>query len=339
MYLFEKMGLGNLSTYRTQIMGIAAIMIVLCHAPYYGVEMPSMLRAVIGSGGLGVDIFLFVSGLGCYYSLKCHKDLSWGSWYKKRFVRIFIPYALMQIPIWAYYIVTADFDVTRNLCIFSTVTFWTEHVGAWYVALLLPLYLITPPLYIFLQKVGIHRFKVSIILVVALITVCYLDSGGVDGVLHEIQKNLQWAFKRSASFILGMAIAPYIQENRKVNPILVILMAVILFFGVHRMISRDIFMDWCKVPVLLIFILLILNWANKYKKPYSFITWMGTASLESYLANIYLCGVMRNLASGLGDLPILNGKYLEYSGVIIFGLFLTYYVNCLYSRLKNALKI
>lgn len=58
-----------LSKYRTQLMGIAAIMIIICHAVSYGVVLPSILKKITLYGNLGVDIFLFLSGLGCYYSL------------------------------------------------------------------------------------------------------------------------------------------------------------------------------------------------------------------------------------------------------------------------------
>ena len=55
-----------LSEYRTPLMGIAALMIVICHAPVYGVSMPAVVAKIVGCGGLGVDVFLFLSGIGCY---------------------------------------------------------------------------------------------------------------------------------------------------------------------------------------------------------------------------------------------------------------------------------
>ena len=60
--------LGLLSKYRTTLMGIAAIFIILCHIPQYGVEVHHTLRSILIYGNIGVDIFLFLSGLGCYYS-------------------------------------------------------------------------------------------------------------------------------------------------------------------------------------------------------------------------------------------------------------------------------
>lgn len=53
------MGLGVISKYRTQLMGIAAILILVCHAPGNNVLMPQFLLKLCEQGQYGVDIFLF----------------------------------------------------------------------------------------------------------------------------------------------------------------------------------------------------------------------------------------------------------------------------------------
>ena len=143
-----KFNLKYLSDYRTPLMGIAAIMIILCHATDYGVRMPNVMAKILMEGGLGVDIFLMLSGIGCYYSLLNFGAAPIAAWYKRRLIRIFIPYALMQIPFWVYWLCIGNFDFLNQLYEFSTIKFWTAHHGAWYVALLLPLYVITPPYFV-----------------------------------------------------------------------------------------------------------------------------------------------------------------------------------------------
>ena len=133
-----------LSIYRTQLMGLAALMIVVCHAPSYGVEMPEAVDGLLRRGGLGVDIFLLLSGLGCWYSLS--KGQALRSWYSKRFMRIFVPYLFMQIPFWFWRMIDGTFSLSHELLVFSTAGFWLYHAGAWFIALLVPLYLLTPPI-------------------------------------------------------------------------------------------------------------------------------------------------------------------------------------------------
>ena len=60
---------GDISRYRTQLMGLATLMIIACHAPASGVLMPPVFAKVLSYGNFGVDIFLFLSGLGLFYSL------------------------------------------------------------------------------------------------------------------------------------------------------------------------------------------------------------------------------------------------------------------------------
>ena len=160
-----KFDLNLLSQYRTPLMGLAALMIVVCHAPSYGVEMPELVASLLGRGGLGVDIFLFLSGIGCWYSLS--KGATPGSWYSKRFMRIFVPYLFMQIPFWFWRLLDGTFSLPHELLVFSTIGFWLYHVGAWYVALLVPLYLLTPPLFRLLQ----HKYRglIAILLIVVLV--------------------------------------------------------------------------------------------------------------------------------------------------------------------------
>ena len=63
------MELSLISQYRTALMGIATIMILVCHSAG-PISMPSIIGYPISYLNIGVDIFLFLSGMGMYYSLK-----------------------------------------------------------------------------------------------------------------------------------------------------------------------------------------------------------------------------------------------------------------------------
>ena len=62
---------GIISKYRSQVMGIAILWIILFHAKAQGIKIPHMqfLNYILNHGNLGVEIFLFVSGIGMYFSL------------------------------------------------------------------------------------------------------------------------------------------------------------------------------------------------------------------------------------------------------------------------------
>ena len=64
-----KYNVKQISEYRTQLMGIATILIFIVHAPDNGVMMPNALKTICALGSLGVDLFLLLSGFGLWYSL------------------------------------------------------------------------------------------------------------------------------------------------------------------------------------------------------------------------------------------------------------------------------
>ena len=60
--------LSEISEYRTELMGFSAILILICHSVAY-IEMPRILHYVLSLGNIGVDLFLFLSGMGMWFSI------------------------------------------------------------------------------------------------------------------------------------------------------------------------------------------------------------------------------------------------------------------------------
>ncbi len=82
----------SLTAYRSELFGIATLMIVLCHSVSI-VPFPGGLATLISYGTMGVNIFLFLSGIGLYYSLKNKADC-W-IYKKQRFNRVIGPYVFI----------------------------------------------------------------------------------------------------------------------------------------------------------------------------------------------------------------------------------------------------
>ena len=328
--------LGLLSKYRTPLMGFAAIMIIAIHALNYGVIMPSFIYRIFGRGYLGVDLFLFLSGIGCFYSLS-KNAIGKGMWYKKRFLRIFIPYALMQVPFWIYQMCVGTFQFGEQMLVFSTIGFWLKHIGAWYVALLIPLYLITPPICEYLLK-GCRLVK-AVLLIVLLHVACSIDISGTSGIIYDVLENIQWAFSRVPSFIMGIYMAPYVKNNICINGLSAIIVAVVLFGAymvVHQFISSEISMHWCIILPLAVCMACLFDKLAKSGMLFKFISWLGIVSLESYLANIYLCWTVSDFVRrfSLEKDDVLHGHYLEYVTILLLGLLLSYVVNILSQKVR-----
>ena len=129
------MQLQLVNTYRYSLMGIAAVWIMLFHL----IDFP-----IINWGYGGVDIFLFLSGWGLYYSWRKRPDIR--SFYFKRFWRIFPAYALVVTGayLFKWIILRDNIDLLDYLCALTTVKYWYGYLVHWYIALIVLLYLLFP---------------------------------------------------------------------------------------------------------------------------------------------------------------------------------------------------
>lgn len=178
-----------------------------------------------------------------------------------------------------------------------------------------------PPLYKLLEIGKNKRLFIAVVLSLLIMLLCYRN-GFNDKCWID---NLRWAFKRTVSFVIGMGIAPYVKQNKRVNPWAVMGICALFYFIVHKFVGKDVFMNWCKIPFLLVAFVYVLRWLNKKKSIYKFICWMGVVSLESYLANIYLCGAVFDFSKRIGWND--TGCYIVYLLVMVLGVLFSWIVN------------
>ncbi|MEI6529588.1 MAG: acyltransferase [Candidatus Falkowbacteria bacterium] len=79
------------SSLTTELKGLAIIMIVLSHVGYFLVSDTRFLWPLSIMAGVGVNLFLFLSGFGLTVS-QLQKDLGVWQFYKKRLLKLFIPF-------------------------------------------------------------------------------------------------------------------------------------------------------------------------------------------------------------------------------------------------------
>ena len=71
----------EISHYRTKLMGVATLLVILGLFVANGVVMPGWMESLCGLASVGVDIFLLVSGLGLWYSLRESDSIDLGGGY------------------------------------------------------------------------------------------------------------------------------------------------------------------------------------------------------------------------------------------------------------------
>ena len=306
-------------------MGIATLMIIVCHAPASGVALPNVLGRILGLGNFGVDIFLFLSGLGCYYSLS--KTTIWADYLKKRYVRIGIPFLLITLPYIILFLLLGEYSLRDAILSLTTLDYWIAHKGAWFVALLIPLYFLSPVIF----KV-LSGKKMSGGLVLMTVCIIWISNINADKLCcSNIISNIQFVLQRVPSFLIGMAIGKLCKEDCDIKDSRLQIFAtggVILYIVCYFQI-RNIFTGWM---VILPLILILVKFLDYFPSLSNHLESIGKISLESYLTNIYINHFLCVLIPSRIKHAIFYGRYLEYLIVIVLGLGIAFWVNRVSTR-------
>ena len=321
--------MGRISTYRTELMGIAAILIIICHAPANGVVVYTFLDRLLRWGGIGVDLFLFLSGVGMYFSLQKRQSLK--HWYYHRYLRILVPFIVFSLP---YYLFRALHDgdsFFTFLCNITTISFWLRHEGAWFVAMLIPLYLITPHLSKLIDNCQC-RFISGLFLCIIFFAL-YLLIPSSDTIVN----NIQICLSHVPSYIGGYLIGKDVYEHNNISNWM---LWISIFCGVLYIILIPVHVqkNWLLMPISILLLSTLLDKIRTNKKVMTVLCFMGGISLESYLSNIYLPVVLRKIGIQKIIYSIDDSNYIYYLLVIIIGIIIAYLGSVVSKKILTLLK-
>lgn len=153
------------SKYRAELMGISIIMLMIFHASNpsiypFGYEVKPLKRADIG-----VDFFLILSAVGCYFSLSKNADIL--RFYKKRIIRI-IPTFVVCVFLFSlvqYY--TKGIPLTSFWEYVTMLALLKGDVAFWYIGNIMVCYFAMPFLYkLSKYKLVYYIFSASFTLIV-----------------------------------------------------------------------------------------------------------------------------------------------------------------------------
>lgn len=138
--------LSSISKYRSPIMGMAIIWVVMFH---YRLQAP-ILSVISNYGYAGVDFFMFLSAFGLYYSMSKNDNVM--MFYKKRFLRIFPTYFIIGF-LCTYFLYQKNVSITEFLWVYSTLGYFTDgEFGGWFIPSIVVLYVAFPFLYHTIMK-------------------------------------------------------------------------------------------------------------------------------------------------------------------------------------------
>lgn len=274
----------DISTYRSQLMGWAILWIMMLHFTFNQIKP---LGFIAQYGFAGVEIFIFVSGFGLFFTLD--KNNSTIHFYSKRLLRIYPTYYILGIL--ASLILFHD-SILDYLFRYTTIGFWTNSIfWEWYIPSLIALYIIAP-----LLKYAINKgwfFLLGLITMFCLVlSYLLIDKENI------LNREHFFLLYRIPAFIFGMICAYWMKKDMSGKYFIYILLAGVPFFVLlfplhHQIYNYKYFSLIFLLPTFLLFFLTI----SKYLKIFNTImSLIGNASLEIYLIQ---CIVFSSILRGL----------------------------------------
>lgn len=307
----------QIEKFRSQIMGLATIGVLLVHSIGI-VDWHPLLRKIFGLGGTGVYIFVFLSAVGLYNSLKTRGGgYSKLDFYKRRFVRVIIPYCLIAATWYGILDLLVKGSLFRFLYDFSTMSFWFEHQGAWYVAMLIPIYFLFPWFYDWAETEH-RKSRVLGSLIVAFLLCCVSFI-----ILPELYEHLAQVFCSIIVYLIGYY---YAGLNKKSDKNGIALSSICLLLFVVKSVSplKNVEfisnLTWAMLGIPFAFISAVLmNWLNNRGLNVALV-FLGKHSLEMYLWNIFIIQAMKafNVIDYLKVKGDLHG-FVSYGIVVALG--------------------
>lgn len=206
-----------ISKYRTQLMGLAMLWIIMRHSDFNDTLYPFVVRLMKRSGYGGVDIFFFLSGLGIYFA---YGKENIRIFFKKRFLRIlpyYIPIVILFTTLFQY--PTGMIGLKGVFLRIFLLDYWVEGDGlGWYIPVALLFYILTP----FVMKLlgdGSGQRWIVVLVLVAVIGFLF-DYLGYWWIMNTVVFRL-------ASYVLGIHVGYLIANNQSVNIVWLIISFVI----------------------------------------------------------------------------------------------------------------
>lgn len=211
------------SEYRSALMGFSILTIIFCHFSKDFINLhkvrPVWLLFIYNyfrSGG--VDVFLFLSGLGCYYYFKRKNGkVNLKTYYVKRLSRVLIEYLLIAVPgVLIRRLLVQDLGfwmVVKDLTFINF--FRIGDTWYWYIFMICVCYLLFPLLYRFVDTADTawKEFLRLAGLCAVVTAACYLMSIYMEG----LYLNINGAILRFFPWIFGTFVGKRSYEKQPLN--------------------------------------------------------------------------------------------------------------------------
>ena len=287
--------LANISHYRGELMGVAILFVILFHV---GLPREDAFFGLKRMGNIGVDFFLFLSGMGLWFSWT--KKPSLRHYYLRRFLRIYPTWLLIAC---LYYI--PDYlnlelighrgQSTNILDLIGDISinwdFWLhDELTFWYIPAIMLFYIVSPFYMNLIIKHPIYRW-LPILMIMWCVIVEYVVP------IHEAVGHLEIFWSRVPIFFLGINIAAAVKRKETIGVSFIWIIGVIFLITLASCIFLEqvkhgqfpLFIERMLYIPLTITAILLLSYlfSNTSKHINKVLKLFGTLSLEIYLIHAH----------------------------------------------------
>lgn len=337
--MLSKMNWDIFSKNRAHMMGFAIILIMAFHwAENYTLltdSPPAILDPLVEVGSCGVEIFLFLSGIGLYFSYTRTRNLK--SFYLKRLVTILVPYLILAAP----YLLWQDFIYQQNgiktfLADLTMLTaFQSSNRQCWYVALILLLYLVFPLFYRFLERQSTVRFILLEAIFMALPVALQIYN-------LELFSLAQIALTRVPTFIMGIYCGRLVYEKKPLRwfPVLMAVSFVafkaIDFYGKSAGLRTTVAIRYWRAALMLLIMVLITLLLDRFPLPRikALLNAAAPMTLELYLAHVEVRRIFPRIFHNCWNFSAVT---LAYISIIAISVPIAWYVHQKAGKISSSL--
>lgn len=224
MIKIKDIELANISRFRGELMGAAMLFIILFHVALPREDAFFGLRRM---GNVGVDMFLFLSGIGLWFSWTKNPDVR--HFFVRRYLRIYpawiIIACLFYIPrfeggdLWAWVDLVGDISINWD--------FWLhDELNFWYIPATMMLYLFAPGYMELIKRHPIYRW-LPVVMIMWCILVQYVTP------IHHAVGHLEIFWSRVPIFFIGINMGEMVRSRKQLPPdaVWLLLVTFLMTFG------------------------------------------------------------------------------------------------------------
>ncbi|MDD5861196.1 MAG: acyltransferase [Prevotella sp.] len=282
--------LANISRFRGELMGIAMVFIILFHIDLARNDLFFGLRRM---GNIGVDMFLFLSGIGLWFSWV--KTPSYKHFYRRRLLRIYPAWLIIALLYYVPIYIRGSHSVWSLIDTIGEVLFnwefWLrDELTFWYIPAIMVLYLFAPPYMELVRRHPIYRW-LPVVMIMWCILVQYVTP------IHAVVGHLEIFWSRVPIFFIGINMGEMVRQKQTMDGasiwmiILMFLMSLLSSIFLEQRLHGlfPLYVERMLYIPLTITTILLLNRVFRRlpdKINYAF-RFVGSLSLEAYLIHLH----------------------------------------------------